>query len=57
MAGFFFISENITKPPEFNILSLMRFADRIPPNGISLLLLDMFKRLNLTIPKWPSLKL
>ena len=43
MAGFFFISENITKPPEFNILSLMRFADRIPPNGISLLLLDMFK--------------
>ena len=51
MAGFFFISENITKPLEFNILSLFKFTKRMPPSGINLLLLDMFKRLNLTMPK------
>ena len=51
MAGFFFNSENITKLLQFNILSLLRFAKRIPPSGINLLLLDMFKRLNLTTSK------
>ena len=51
MAGFFFTSENITKLEEFNILSLFMFAKRIPPSGINLLLLDKFKRLNLTTSK------
>ena len=51
MAGFFFTSEKITKLVQFNNLILLRFAKRMPPSGINLLLLDMFKRLNLTIPK------
>ena len=51
MAGFFFTSEKITKLVQFNILILFKFAKRIPPSGINLLLLDMFKRLNLTMPK------
>ena len=57
MAGFFFISENITKPLEFNILSLFKFTKRMPPSGINLLLLDMFKRLNFTMPKKSFLNL
>ena len=51
MAGFFFTSENITKLEQLNILSLFRFVKRIPPSGINLLSLDLFKRLNLTMPK------
>ena len=51
MAGFFFTSDNIAKLVQFNILSLLRFVNRIPPRGINLLLFEIFKRLNLTIPK------
>ena len=46
MAGFFFTSEKITKLVQFNNLILLRFAKRMPPSGINLLLLDMFKRVS-----------
>ena len=55
MAGFFFGSESITKPEQLINFILFKFDKRIPPSGMSLFLLIIFNRLNLTKPRYPIL--